>query len=183
MCPWAAGGAGASSGGSAGGSGDGSHVIICSAAGVGCSGRLRLLLTWRCASQAHPDISADLALDPLQVASCSTLLLSLQTSGYNFFRVTLHIHRCHPAPCRCLEQYPYNSERQPLAQRKTPTDSRFEAQQIAIHNPAGTAAPAPPAAVGPPVRMPIRVQPLHCQIRRRPADRRAAPPAAAAAAG
>jgi hypothetical protein len=48
------------------GAGDGSHVIICSAAGVGCAGRLRLLLTWRSAAQLHPDISADLALDPLQ---------------------------------------------------------------------------------------------------------------------
>lgn len=49
------------------GAGDSSHVIICSAAGVGCSGRLRLLLTWRAQSQLHPDIDADLTLDPLQV--------------------------------------------------------------------------------------------------------------------
>ncbi|BDA50280.1 probable autophagy-related protein 2 at C-terminar half [Coccomyxa sp. Obi] len=49
------------------GTGDSSHVIICSAAGVGCSGRLRLLLTWRAQSQLHPDIDADLTLDPLQV--------------------------------------------------------------------------------------------------------------------
>lgn len=47
--------------------GDSSHVIICSATGVGCSGRLRLLLTWRAQSQLHPDIEADLNLDPLQV--------------------------------------------------------------------------------------------------------------------
>ncbi len=46
--------------------GDSSHVIICSAAGVGCSGRLRLLLTWRAQSQLHPDIDADFTLDPLQ---------------------------------------------------------------------------------------------------------------------
>ena len=58
-----------SSGAVLGGPGDGSHVIICSAAGVGCVGRLRLLLTWRCAAQLHPDISAELALDPLQVDS------------------------------------------------------------------------------------------------------------------
>lgn len=49
------------------GTGDSSHVIICSAAGVGCSGRLRLLLTWRAQSQLHPDIDADLTLHPLQV--------------------------------------------------------------------------------------------------------------------
>jgi hypothetical protein len=48
--------------------GDGSHVIICSATGVGCSGRLRLLLTWRAQSQLHPDIDADLTLDPLQAS-------------------------------------------------------------------------------------------------------------------
>ena len=43
------------------------HVIICSTNGVGCSGQLRLLLTWRSQQQLHPDINADLTLDPLQV--------------------------------------------------------------------------------------------------------------------
>jgi hypothetical protein len=43
------------------------HIIICSANGVGCSGLLRLLLTWRSQQQLHPDINANLTLDPLQV--------------------------------------------------------------------------------------------------------------------
>lgn len=86
------GAAGASGSGSAGG-GDGSHVIICSAAGVGCSGRLRLLLTWRCASQPHPDISADLALDPLQVA-CDPTALPLCLHELAFRQYCIHHSSC-----------------------------------------------------------------------------------------
>lgn len=47
--------------------GDGRHVVICSAQGVGCSGELRLRLTWHTPAQLHPSVRADLTLDPLQV--------------------------------------------------------------------------------------------------------------------
>ena len=57
----------ASDAGGSGADGDGRHVVICSAEGVGCSGELRLLLTWRAPAQVHPCVHAELTLEPLQV--------------------------------------------------------------------------------------------------------------------
>ena len=53
---------------------DRSHVIICSPAGAGCSGRLKLRLTWDSREQQHPDIGMELLLDPLQVPCYTTVL-------------------------------------------------------------------------------------------------------------
>ena len=56
---------------------DRSHVIICSPAGAGCSGRLDLQLTWHSEDQLHPDVGAELFLDPLQVAFVSLSITPL----------------------------------------------------------------------------------------------------------
>ena len=56
---------------------DRSHVIICSPAGAGCSGHLDLRLTWQSEAQQHPDIGAELLLDPLQVSTPFSVLRPL----------------------------------------------------------------------------------------------------------
>lgn len=56
-----------------GGSGSGSdgtdsrHVVLCSTEGLGCSGELKLLLSWQTAAQEHPQITGALSLLPLQI--------------------------------------------------------------------------------------------------------------------
>lgn len=55
---------------------DRSHVIICSPGSAGCSGQLDLRLTWQSEEQQHPEINAEVLLDPLQVPHLATCHLS-----------------------------------------------------------------------------------------------------------
>lgn len=55
---------------------DRSHVIICSPGSAGCSGQLDLRLTWQYEEQQHPEIDAEVLLDPLQVPQLAICHLS-----------------------------------------------------------------------------------------------------------
>lgn len=112
---------------------DRSHVIICSPAGAGCSGRLKLRLTWESQAQQHPNIGAELLLDPLQVPA---------------------------APRSCLPNHPPCSESKALAENAAVQpgcgDCGKEACLHVMSFPAvaGSAASPPSASSGAPRSMP-----------------------------
>ena len=93
-----------------GAEGDGRHVVICSAEGVGCSGDLRLLLTWRTPAQAHPCVHAELTLEPLQVrallrpACCARFMCSTRVGVHTCSWLQGAPDRHDTGPCACWTQ-------------------------------------------------------------------------------